>query len=231
MIRERIEYAKRLRAELDDPFDGAAIEVPVNVIWGEADRLCPAAGAEQLAERLPHARIAMLPGVGHTPQIEAPTPRSPPRSRSTAFRLDPEHRLYPGVRDWLFETAVLKSTREEDPQAYRDASPPYLVHPDAPPFLIFHGDEDTLVPVEDGREFRGGWRPCRRARFATSSCRAPSTASTSSPRSHRPGGRGDRALPRATVPAAPERRPRRTIRVHMNPDPSSRAVVRGARTA
>jgi pimeloyl-ACP methyl ester carboxylesterase len=72
VIRERIDYAKRLRAELDDPFDGDAIKVPVSVIWGEADRLCPADGAELLAERLPHARIEMLPGIGHTPQIEAP---------------------------------------------------------------------------------------------------------------------------------------------------------------
>ncbi|MET0128055.1 MAG: alpha/beta hydrolase [Solirubrobacterales bacterium] len=72
VIRERIEYAKRLRPELDDPFDGAAIEVPVKVIWGELDRLCPVSGAEQLAERLPAAEIAVLPGVGHTPQVEAP---------------------------------------------------------------------------------------------------------------------------------------------------------------
>ncbi len=72
VIRQRIEYAKRLRAELDDPFDGKAIKVPVSVVWGEADRLCPAEGAALLAERLPHAEIAMLPGVGHTPQIEAP---------------------------------------------------------------------------------------------------------------------------------------------------------------
>jgi pimeloyl-ACP methyl ester carboxylesterase len=72
LIRERIDYAKRLRVELGDPFDGDAIKVPVSVIWGEADRLCPAGGAELLAERLPHARIEMLPGIGHTPQIEAP---------------------------------------------------------------------------------------------------------------------------------------------------------------
>ncbi|MDX6581645.1 MAG: hypothetical protein QOI10_829 [Solirubrobacterales bacterium] len=72
VIRQRIDYAKRLRDELDDPFDGDAIKVPVSVIWGEEDRLCPAEGADLLAERLPHARIAMLPGVGHTPQIEAP---------------------------------------------------------------------------------------------------------------------------------------------------------------
>ena len=72
LIRERIEYAKRLRSELDDPFDGKAIKVPVRVIWGELDRLCPAAGADLLADMLPKARIEMLPGVGHTPQIEAP---------------------------------------------------------------------------------------------------------------------------------------------------------------
>ena len=72
MIRERLEYAKRLRAELDDPFDGAAIEVPVSVIWGELDRLCPIAGADELLAEVPHARIVVLPGVGHTPQVEAP---------------------------------------------------------------------------------------------------------------------------------------------------------------
>ncbi len=71
-ISRRLEYAKRLRAELDDPFDAEAIKVPVSVIWGEADRLCVPAGAKELAEALPHARIAMLPGVGHTPQVEAP---------------------------------------------------------------------------------------------------------------------------------------------------------------
>lgn len=72
VIRERIEYAKRLRAELDDPFDAAAIKVPVTVIWGEADRLCIPEGAGQLGELLPHATVTMLPGVGHTPQVEAP---------------------------------------------------------------------------------------------------------------------------------------------------------------
>ena len=72
VIRERLEYAKRLRSELDEPFDADRIDVPVIVIWGEADRLCVPAGAAELAEALPEARIEMLPGVGHTPQIEAP---------------------------------------------------------------------------------------------------------------------------------------------------------------
>jgi pimeloyl-ACP methyl ester carboxylesterase len=72
VIRERLEYAKRLRADLDDPFDGAAIQVPVKVIWGEVDRLCPISGAGELAGLVPHAEIAVLDGVGHTPQVEAP---------------------------------------------------------------------------------------------------------------------------------------------------------------
>jgi pimeloyl-ACP methyl ester carboxylesterase len=72
VIRARLDYAKRLRTELATPFDPKAIEVPVSVIWGEADRLCLPSGARELAEALPHARIAMLPGVGHTPQVEAP---------------------------------------------------------------------------------------------------------------------------------------------------------------
>ncbi len=70
--RERIEYAKRLREDLDDPFDGGAIDVPVKVVWGELDRLCPISGAGELAERVPHAEIAILDGVGHTPQVESP---------------------------------------------------------------------------------------------------------------------------------------------------------------
>ncbi len=72
VISERLEYAKRLRAELDDPFDASAIKVPVTVIWGEQDRLCMPAGAEQLAEAVPQTKVVMLPGVGHTPQVEAP---------------------------------------------------------------------------------------------------------------------------------------------------------------
>ena len=72
VIRNRIDYAKRLREDLKDPFDADAIKVPVTVIWGESDRLCVPAGAQLLGERLPHADVRMLPDVGHTPQVEAP---------------------------------------------------------------------------------------------------------------------------------------------------------------
>ena len=72
VIRERIDYAKRLRPELDEPFSADRIRLPLCVIWGDRDRLCDPAGARELAEALPHARVRVLEGVGHTPQIEAP---------------------------------------------------------------------------------------------------------------------------------------------------------------
>ncbi len=72
VIRERLEYAKRLRPELEHPFDPSLIRVPVTVIWGDADRLCLVEGAAELAEALPEAKVEILQGVGHTPQIEAP---------------------------------------------------------------------------------------------------------------------------------------------------------------
>jgi len=71
-IRRRLEYAKRLREELDNPFDAGAIKVPVTVLWGNSDRLCIPSGAVELAKALPAARIEMLENVGHTPQVECP---------------------------------------------------------------------------------------------------------------------------------------------------------------
>ncbi len=61
--------------------------------------------------------------------------------------------VYAYLRDWLFEKVVLKATIDEAPELYRDVSPAHRVSEDAPPFLIFHGDEDSLVPVEDARAF------------------------------------------------------------------------------
>jgi acetyl esterase/lipase len=42
---------------------------------------------------------------------------------------------------------------EEEPEKFRRASPIDRIRPDAPPFLIVHGDRDTLAPVEDARLF------------------------------------------------------------------------------
>jgi pimeloyl-ACP methyl ester carboxylesterase len=50
----------------------AGIDVPVLLIGGEADRLVPVAAMRQAAARNPRWESVMLPGVGHTPQLEVP---------------------------------------------------------------------------------------------------------------------------------------------------------------
>jgi acetyl esterase/lipase len=60
---------------------------------------------------------------------------------------------YAGLRDWVLEKVVLKRRWADDPELFRSASPSFRVHADAPPFLVIHGERDTLVPVADARDF------------------------------------------------------------------------------
>jgi pimeloyl-ACP methyl ester carboxylesterase len=50
----------------------AAISVPVLLIGGTADRLVPVAAVRRAAARHPDWESVILPGVGHTPQLEVP---------------------------------------------------------------------------------------------------------------------------------------------------------------
>ena len=50
----------------------ASVRLPVLLIGGEADRLVPAASMRHAAARNPCWETVMLPGVGHTPQLEVP---------------------------------------------------------------------------------------------------------------------------------------------------------------
>ena len=50
----------------------ASVRVPVLLIGGEADRLVPVAAMRQAAARNPRWETVILPGVGHTPQLEVP---------------------------------------------------------------------------------------------------------------------------------------------------------------
>jgi pimeloyl-ACP methyl ester carboxylesterase len=50
----------------------ARIRVPTLVVWGERDRLLPAAESERLASRIAGARLAFIPDAGHLPQRERP---------------------------------------------------------------------------------------------------------------------------------------------------------------
>jgi acetyl esterase/lipase len=53
-------------------------------------------------------------------------------------------------RRHLLDRMVMKT---RDDQTYLDASPLEQINADAPPFLIIHGRNDTLVPVEEARLF------------------------------------------------------------------------------
>ena len=50
----------------------ASVRVPVLLIGGDADRLVPVASMRRAAARNPRWETVILPGVGHTPQLEVP---------------------------------------------------------------------------------------------------------------------------------------------------------------
>jgi acetyl esterase/lipase len=58
----------------------------------------------------------------------------------------------PGLLKML-EKTVMKTTMAEHPEVFRSASPTQRVRPDAPPFFVLHGVNDTLVPVQVARTF------------------------------------------------------------------------------
>ena len=66
---------------------------------------------------------------------------------------DPEGIYYPELVEWVLERHVFKARLDDEPERYRAASPVHRVHAEAPPFLILHGERDTLVPVADARRF------------------------------------------------------------------------------
>ena len=51
------------------------------------------------------------------------------------------------------EQQIMKAFRNEEPEKFEKASPVARVGEHAPPFLIVHGDRDTLAPVEEARYF------------------------------------------------------------------------------
>ena len=70
--RRLLESGRRLLPELTkSPFDFASVAVPVLLVWGTLDRMVSHTGAQRLLEGLPDARVELLDGVGHCPQLEA----------------------------------------------------------------------------------------------------------------------------------------------------------------
>ena len=64
---------------------------------------------------------------------------------------------HPGMRK-LAERHVLKAKFAKAPEQFHAASPLSRVHEAAPPMLIVHGDQDTLVPVNEARQFFEAYR-------------------------------------------------------------------------
>jgi len=64
------------RKEFDSHYflDGqmSEISIPVDLLWGESDRLVPMKYAERMLKELPNARITRIPRCGHVPQLECP---------------------------------------------------------------------------------------------------------------------------------------------------------------
>jgi acetyl esterase/lipase len=60
---------------------------------------------------------------------------------------------YPELGTWAFEKVVMKRPLDGNRELYEQASPLHQVHPGAPPFLVIHGERDTLTPVGDARDF------------------------------------------------------------------------------
>ena len=71
-----------------------------------------------------------------------------------------------GVYDWtnrdgtgrndmedMLARLVLKTSRQESPEVWEQASTMSWVSPEAPPFFVVHGSNDSLVPVEQARSF------------------------------------------------------------------------------
>lgn len=58
---------------------------------------------------------------------------------------------YPNAVDTEIVTGLLGGAPEEAPDAYSDASPLAQVDEETVPFLIFHGQRDTINPIEHSR--------------------------------------------------------------------------------
>jgi len=63
----------------------------------------------------------------------------------------------------LLERRVFKRRLADDPGVFEAASPLCRVRPEAPPFFVVHGANDTLVPVRDARAFVAALRAASKA--------------------------------------------------------------------
>jgi len=66
--------------------------------------------------------------------------------------------------EWpVIPSALMKATKIDAPERYREASPLDQVHEGAPPFLVIHGAADSLVPAAEARQFVAALRTVSQA--------------------------------------------------------------------
>jgi acetyl esterase/lipase len=53
----------------------------------------------------------------------------------------------------ILQRFIVRKPFAEHRQVYLDASPITKVRADAPPFFVLHGEDDSIIPVQEGREF------------------------------------------------------------------------------
>lgn len=63
---------RRLLPELKDCLELSAIDCPVQLIWGDRDRMVYSSGAQRVLDEVADARLELFEDCGHCPQIERP---------------------------------------------------------------------------------------------------------------------------------------------------------------
>ncbi len=66
----------------------------------------------------------------------------------------------------MLEKTVMKTSQAENPDVFEAASPLHRITPSAPPFLVYQGRNDTLVPVEVARQFVDRFRDVTQSQLA-----------------------------------------------------------------
>jgi pimeloyl-ACP methyl ester carboxylesterase len=57
---------------VERPRELERIRCPVSVLWGTRDLILPVSGAARVRDRIPHAEVERLPGLGHLPMFDDP---------------------------------------------------------------------------------------------------------------------------------------------------------------
>lgn len=70
-------------------------------------------------------------------------------------RYDWQDRSTPTRKNFVnfLERVVVGRTQSRHPEIFAAASPLARIHDDAPPFLLIHGEQDTIIPVGEARKF------------------------------------------------------------------------------